>query len=125
MRNEDGEIDPKIKESQPGGWNSLIQRLYRLRSSALPILLILLVLRGILLVGVNIALLLLAAGLPGLSALLTLATLLLIFFHVVCHRYSLIVAAHALTRAAGLSIGVCLVSCPNPGAGLITIFLPR
>src|ERR1700693_5097841 len=37
----------------------------------------------------------------------------------------LIVAAHALTRAAGLSTGLCLVSCPHPGAGLITIFLPR
>jgi hypothetical protein len=87
----------------------LNQRLQRLRSSALPILLvllILLILRRILLVGVNIALLLLAAGLPGLSALLTLATLLLIFFHVVCHRYSSIVAAHALTRAAGSSIGI-------------------
>jgi hypothetical protein len=90
--------------------------LIKTTSSALPILLILLVPRRILLVGVNIALLLLAAGLPELSAFLTLATLLtamlvlplavlatllLIFSHVVCHRYSSTVAAHALTRARG------------------------
>jgi MFS superfamily sulfate permease-like transporter len=77
----------------------------KLRGAALPVPLILLVLRRILLAGVNVTLLLLA-GLSRLSALLTmlalvlltallvllplavLAALLLIFVHIVCHLFT-------------------------------------